>query len=105
MSEKTRASFSIQQRRFVMFDRFSEAVEKLATGVSRRRFLGSLGRFAGATALGMAGVLVFGGTARANGNGRASQALSFVRNATPVWFIATYQAANEQPQGEEASCT
>ena len=48
-----------------MFDKFSEAAEKLATGVSRRGFLGSVGRWAGATALGLAGVLTTAGAARA----------------------------------------
>jgi hypothetical protein len=49
-----------------MFDKFSDAAEKLATNVSRRGFLGSVGRWAGATALAMAGVLTSAGTARAN---------------------------------------
>jgi hypothetical protein len=49
-----------------MFETTSRIAEKLATGVSRRVFLGSLGRCAGATALGLAGVLTTVGTARAN---------------------------------------
>jgi hypothetical protein len=48
-----------------MFEKTSRLAEKLATQVSRRRFLGSLGRWAGATALGLAGVLTASGTARA----------------------------------------
>jgi len=49
-----------------MFDRISEAAEKLATNVSRRGFLGSVGRWSGATALAMAGVLTSAGTTRAD---------------------------------------
>jgi hypothetical protein len=49
-----------------MFDKVSQAAEKLATGVSRRGFLGSVGRWAGATALGLAGVLTTAGAARAD---------------------------------------
>jgi hypothetical protein len=41
-----------------MFDKFSDAAEKLASSVSRRHFLGSIGRWAGAAALGVAGFLV-----------------------------------------------
>jgi hypothetical protein len=48
-----------------MFDRVSVAAERLASNVSRRHFLGSLGRWAGATALAMAGVLSTAGSARA----------------------------------------
>jgi hypothetical protein len=49
-----------------MFDRISEAAEKLATGVSRRHFLGLLGRWAGAAALGLGGLLVSGTNALAD---------------------------------------
>lgn len=48
-----------------MFDRVSDAAEKLATGISRRGFLGSVGRWAGAGALGLAGVLATNGSAQA----------------------------------------
>jgi hypothetical protein len=48
-----------------MFDNIGDAAEKLATGVSRRHLLSVLGRWAGATALAMAGVLSTTGTARA----------------------------------------
>jgi hypothetical protein len=48
-----------------MFGKISDAAEKLATSVSRRHFLGSLGRWAGATALAMAGALTTAGTSRA----------------------------------------
>ncbi len=48
-----------------MFDKVSQAAEKLATGMSRRGFLGSVSRWAGATALGLAGVLTTAGSARA----------------------------------------
>ncbi len=50
-----------------MFDKLSVAAEKLATNVSRRGFFGSLGRWAGAAALAMAGVLTTGSSARADG--------------------------------------
>jgi hypothetical protein len=40
-----------------MFERTSRLAENLATSVSRRGFLDSAGRWAGATALGLAGVL------------------------------------------------
>jgi hypothetical protein len=52
-----------------MFDRVSQVAQALATGMSRRGFVGSIGRWAGATALAMAGVLIAPGTARA-GSGR-----------------------------------
>ncbi len=48
-----------------MFDKISDAAEKLASNVSRRHILGSIGRWAGATALAMAGVLGTAGTAQA----------------------------------------
>jgi hypothetical protein len=49
-----------------MFEQASRLAEKLAAGVSRRGFLGSLGAWAAVAALGMAGVLTGIGTARAN---------------------------------------
>jgi hypothetical protein len=49
-----------------MFEKASRIAEKLATGVSRRGFLRSFGRWAGAAALGLAGVLTTAGTARAD---------------------------------------
>jgi hypothetical protein len=49
-----------------MFDKISNAAEKLATNVSRRHFLGLLGRWAGASALAMAGVMTTTGSARAD---------------------------------------
>jgi hypothetical protein len=55
------------ERRHVTFERVSQVGETLATGMSRRGFLGSLGRWAGATALAMAGVLTTTGFARAGG--------------------------------------
>ena len=48
-----------------MFEKTSELAERLATSVSRRRFLGSLGGWAAAAALGVAGVLTGATTARA----------------------------------------
>ena len=52
-----------------MFNKIRQAAEKMATNVSRRHFLGSLGRWAGAVALGMAGLLVPGKEAQASGGG------------------------------------
>ncbi len=51
-----------------MFDKISDAAERLAGKVSRRDFFGSLGRWAGAAALGVAGLLVSGKEVQA-GNG------------------------------------
>lgn len=48
-----------------MFDKIGLAAEKVAVSVSRRGFLGSLGRWAGTAALGVAGVLVSGKEAQA----------------------------------------
>ena len=50
-----------------MFDKISDAAGKLATDVSRRHFLGSFGRWAGASALAMAGVVTTTGIAKADG--------------------------------------
>jgi hypothetical protein len=49
-----------------MFDRISETAEKLATNVSRRAFLGRLGRGAAAVAAVAGGMLAFAGKAEAN---------------------------------------
>jgi hypothetical protein len=48
-----------------MFDKVSQAAEKLATHVSRRAFLGRLGQGALATAGVLGGLLAFGGKAQA----------------------------------------
>jgi hypothetical protein len=50
-----------------MFETTSKAAEKMAISLSRRSFLGSLSRQAGATALALAGVLATSGTACASG--------------------------------------
>jgi hypothetical protein len=50
-----------------MFDRIADLAERVATQVSRRHFLGSLGRWAGATALAMAGAFATVGVAWADG--------------------------------------
>ena len=50
-----------------MFEQTSRLAEKVATSVSRRGFLGSLGGWAAAAAMGVAGVLTGAGTARADG--------------------------------------
>ena len=49
-----------------MFEQTSRLAERLAASVSRRGFLGSLGGWAAAAALGVAGVLTGTGTARAD---------------------------------------
>jgi hypothetical protein len=46
-----------------MFEKTSQLAEKVATSVSRRHFFGSLGKWAGATAIAMAGVLTAAGRA------------------------------------------
>src|SRR5262249_47234858 len=53
------------QRRCPMFEKFSDVAERVATRVSRRGFIGSLGRWAVATAMGLAGVLTIPGSAHA----------------------------------------
>ena len=52
-----------------MFERIGRLAERAATGVSvsRRDFFGSLGRWAGAAALGVAGLLASGKEAQAGG--------------------------------------
>ncbi len=47
-----------------MFEKTSELAERVATSVSRRHFLGALGKWAGATATGLAALLT-AGSARA----------------------------------------
>ena len=49
-----------------MFEQTSRLAERLAASVSRRSFLGSLGGWAAAAALSVAGVLTGAGTARAS---------------------------------------
>jgi hypothetical protein len=49
-----------------MLEHTSRLAEKLATSVSRRQFLGGLGRWAGAMSLAMAGVLAAADFARAS---------------------------------------
>jgi hypothetical protein len=51
-----------------MFEQTSRPAEKLTTSVSRRGFLGLLGGWAVAAALGVAGVLAGAGTAQAGSN-------------------------------------
>jgi hypothetical protein len=53
-----------------MFEKTSKLAEEMATSASRRGFLGSLGRWAGTTAMALAGVLTTAGTARAGGGHR-----------------------------------
>jgi hypothetical protein len=49
-----------------MFEQTSRLAEKLAASVSRRGFLGSLGGWAAAAAMGVAGVLASGGNGLAH---------------------------------------
>jgi hypothetical protein len=49
-----------------MFEKTSRLAQELAINVSRRSFLGWVGRWAGATALGVAGMLTTAGSARAD---------------------------------------
>src|SRR5260370_28847417 len=58
------------RRRSVMFDKVSQAAEKLATNVSRRAFLGRLGHGALVTAGVLGAMLAFGGEARADRKGK-----------------------------------
>src|SRR5438477_7262959 len=58
-------------RRSIMFEKTNRLAERLATSVSRRGFLGSAGRWAGAMALAMAGVLTTAGSAQAD-NGKTA---------------------------------
>jgi hypothetical protein len=51
-----------------MFEKTSRLAELMAASVSRRSFLGSLGGWAAAAAMGVAGMLTEGGTARAAQN-------------------------------------
>jgi hypothetical protein len=50
-----------------MFEKASRLAEQVASSVSRRGFLGSLGRWAATAALGVAGMLTASATARASG--------------------------------------
>jgi hypothetical protein len=50
-----------------MFDNIGRVAEWVATSVSRRRFLGRVGRGAAVTATALAGVLTTGGSAQAAG--------------------------------------
>jgi hypothetical protein len=50
-----------------VFEKVSRAAEQVAAGVSRRRFLGRVGRWAAAVAGALAGVAVLADTAQAGG--------------------------------------
>jgi hypothetical protein len=71
-----------------MFDKMSQAAEKLATALSRRSFVGSLGRWAGATALGLAGVLTTATTAHAAPTAACCHGLRCVRPARHCILMA-----------------
>jgi hypothetical protein len=63
-----------------MFEKTSKLAEKVASNLSRRHFLGSVGRWAGATALAMAGVLTTAGIARAASKTCCTYGFSFISN-------------------------
>jgi len=76
-----------------MFDRVGSLAERVATDVSRRAFLGSLGQGALGLAAVLGGLLAIPGQARASGgycfgSGRGSDR----RGYTPCWI---YPAVNE----------
>ncbi len=85
-----------------MFEKTSKLAEKVASSLSRRHFLGSVGRWAGATALAMAGVLTNAGTARAGSKTCCSYGLGLlVRPRRPAavppsilfWIRIRWEAA------------
>ncbi len=61
-----------------MFDNIGPVAEQVATSVSRRRFFGAVGLWAGATAIGLAGFLT-GVSARA---GRSTASASAFRQTS-----------------------
>ena len=71
-----------------MFDRVSEAAEKLATKVSRRAFLGRLGQSALGLVAVIGGVLAFPSQARANGGAWC------LKSDAPLHACSTYKAIN-----------
>jgi hypothetical protein len=73
-----------------MFDRVSEAAEKLATNVSRRAFLGRLGQGALGLAAVIGGVLALPSQARA---GAGAAVWCRISNA-PLVGCRTYKAIN-----------
>jgi hypothetical protein len=71
-----------------MFEQTSRLAEKLAASVSRRGFLGSLGGWAAAAAMGVAGVLAFGGKHKPSPAGAFAVStgleLSLIRSTWPI---------------------
>jgi hypothetical protein len=67
-----------------MFEKTSRLAEQVATSVSRRGFLGSLGGWAATAALGVAGVLA-SGSARADSPGRCCLYIG----GRSIWLDAT----------------
>jgi hypothetical protein len=69
-----------------MFDRVSEAAERLATNVSRRAFIGRMGKGALGMAAGLSGLLAFAGRAEA-GSGHCCRCLdgSFYKGKCRGW--------------------
>lgn len=74
-----------------MIDKLSDAAEKLATSLSRRYFLVSLGRWAGASALAMAGVLTTGRFALAGNNKGVLCCYCYSSDGSCFYFVGCYQ--------------
>ena len=77
-----------------MFDKIGQAVEKMALSMSRRGFLGSLGK----SALAVTGVLGFAASASAGNN----YTCCFCRSQWQWWW--TCVPGRRCPQGEYYSC-
>ncbi len=78
-----------------MFDNISRVAEQVATSVSRRRFFGAVGRWAGATALGLGGFLT-GGPVR--GDTKSGMCCPYTQGvAFPPSFIAFFEGATSCP--------
>jgi hypothetical protein len=73
-----------------MFEKTSRLAEQVATSVSRRGFLGSLGGWAATAALGVAGVLTGGRTAWAEGGKKHFRMCCwYTTPSSPVCVIGT----------------
>jgi hypothetical protein len=72
-----------------MFDRVSQAAEKLATNVSRRAFLGRLGQAALAVAGVMGATLAFPGLAQANKGGTTHKVCTCTTLTAPIRVLSS----------------
>ena len=72
-----------------MFEKTSRLAEQVATSVSRRGFLGSLGGWAATAALGVAGVLTGTGAAWAEGGKKHFRMCCYYTSDSPVCVIGT----------------